>query len=74
MGVGADLPWGVKGAVVFHDFRSDFGSMDFGQEVDVVASKKINANWSVTAKAAFFDGRNGQPDTTRVWIQTTFRF
>ena len=30
--------------------------------------------WSVLAKAAYYDGDSGQPDTTRFWLQTTLEF
>lgn len=73
-GVGADLPYGIKAAFIFHQFWSDEGGVDLGSEYDMVASKAITANWSVLAKAAFFDGHSGQPDVSRFWLQTTFRF
>ncbi|NJK88646.1 MAG: Rrf2 family transcriptional regulator [Myxococcales bacterium] len=60
-GVGADLPHGIKTAFVFHQFWSDEGGTDLGSEYDMVASKAINANWSVLVKAAFFDGTMGSP-------------
>jgi hypothetical protein len=73
-GVGADLPWEIKGSVTYHKFWSDEGSNDLGYEFDVVASKKLSPNWSVLAKYAYFDGDNAQPDTDRFWFMTTFQF
>lgn len=73
-GIGADLPWDIKGAVTFHKFWSDEGGDNLGQEFDFVASKQITPNWSVLVKGGFYDGASGQPDTTRVWMQTTVRF
>lgn len=70
----ADLPWGVKGSVSFHQFWTDEGGTDLGHEVDFVLSKALTRNWSVMVKGAFFDGHNGQPDTTRAWFMTTFAF
>ena len=72
--MGADLPHDIKAAFVFHQFWLDEGGTDLGSEYDMVASKAINANWSVLVKAAFFDGHNGQPDVSRVWLQTTMKF
>lgn len=72
--VGVDLPHGIKAAFIFHQFWSDEGGTDLGSEYDAVASKAINANWSLLVKAAFFDGHNAQPDVSRVWLQTTFKF
>jgi hypothetical protein len=74
LGIGADLPWGIKGAMIYHKFWSDEGGNDLGDELDFVASKQITPNWSVLLKGAFFDGDSGQPDTTRFWVQTTIRF
>ncbi len=74
VGGSLDLPYGVKSGAVFHQFWSDEGGMDLGYELDVVASKKINKNWSVLVKGAYFDGHNGLPDTTRAWFQTTLHF
>lgn len=73
-GLGADLPHGIKASFVFHQFWSDEGGTDVGSEYDMVASKQISSNWSVLIKAAFFDGHSGQPDVSRVWMQTTFKF
>jgi len=74
VGVKGDLPWGLKGGITYHQFWSDEGGTDFGNEIDAVLSKKITENLSVLAKLAFFDGHNGQPDTTRVWVQATVSF
>jgi alginate export protein len=74
VGIGGDLPWKIKGSVTYHQFWSDQGSNDLGYEVDVVASKKLSANWSVLAKYAYFDGHRTLPDTERFWLMTTFQF
>ncbi|GAB5495630.1 MAG: alginate export family protein [Phycisphaerales bacterium] len=74
IGVGGDLPGGIKGGITYHEFWSDQGSNDLGYEVDLVASKQITPLWSVLVKAAFFDGSSGQPDTNRLWAQTTYKF
>lgn len=73
-GLGADLPWDIKGALTYHEFWSDKGGKDLGNELDLVASKQITPNWSVLVKGALYDGDSGQPDTTRFWAQTTFKF
>ena len=74
VGIGADLPWGVKGAVIYHEFWSDEGGDDLGEELDFVASKQITPIWSVLVKGAYFDGDSGQPDTVRFWVQTELKF
>lgn len=74
IGVGGDLPFGVKASVTYHEYWAESGGTDQGEELNAVASKRFNANWSVLLKAAYFDGDSGQPDTTRFWAQTSFRF
>ena len=72
--VATDLPWDVKGKLVYHKFIEDEGGDDLGQEIDVVLKKKINSYWSVTAKAAIFEGDKGIADRTKLWLQTTITF
>jgi len=73
-GVSAELPWGVRGSATAHWFWTDEGGRDLGSEIDLVLSKKINPNWTVLIKGAHFDGSGGQPDISRAWFQTEFRF
>jgi hypothetical protein len=74
LGIGGDLPWGIQGQALYHRFWSDEGGRDLGGEIDLVASRTLTPLWSVLAKAAFFDGRGGEPETTRLWLQTELRF
>lgn len=74
IGLGAELPWGIGGSVIYHQYWSDQGGSDLGEEIDLVAKKQLTPIWSVLAKAAYYDGDSGQPDTTRFWIQTTLKF
>jgi len=62
-------------AVVYHDFSSDDGDLDYGSEIDVVATLAINSRVSVQLKAAAFDGATGGPsDRTKLWFATTVNF
>ena len=72
--VKGDLPWDMTGKVVYHEFWDEEGGDDLGSEIDAVISKKISNNWSVQAKAAYFDGDMGFPDTVKFWLETTFSF
>ncbi len=74
IGLGVDLPWGIQGSVIYHEYWSDQGGSDLGEELDLVAEKQLTPIWSVLAKAAYYDGDSGQPDTTRFWLQTTLKF
>ena len=50
---------GMKTKVVYHSFESDVGSVEYGDEIDVVASKALNDNLTLIAKYA-----NYQADTS----------
>ena len=70
----APLPYDIKGRLVFHFFEANEGGGDYGEEIDLVLSRKINENWTVTGKLADFDGNPGFADRTKFWVQTTFTF
>lgn len=74
LGVGGTLAGKIKAQAIYHRFWSDYESVDLGWEIDFVASRSITREWSVLFKAAFYEGKNGQPQTNRVWLQTDFRF
>jgi hypothetical protein len=52
-----------------HDFSSDDGDTDFGDEFDISANWRINQRWAVEAKAAFFDGDDPRfADRSKIWL------
>ena len=68
---------GVKWAATYHDFSSDEGSIDFGNEIDLVATYQFNKNYGVLVKAANYsegDVGTAQTDTNKVWVQMTAKF
>jgi hypothetical protein len=70
----AELPWDLRPALSFHQFWSEQSGDDLGYEVDFVLGRQFTPNWSGLVKAAWFDGNNGQPDTVRLWLETTLSF
>jgi hypothetical protein len=72
----ASAELGPKVALTYHKFDSDYGSTDFGNEIDLVVSKKFTENYSGLLKAAHFDARSdsGKVDTTKVWLQLEAKF
>lgn len=72
--VSGDLPWGIKAAVSYHEFLSDDGGDELGNEIDFVATKKLDERWTMLTKGAFFDGQSGFADTTKFWVQLEFAF
>lgn len=65
---------------VYHKFDSDYGSSDYGQEFDVVASKKFDKHWSALVKYAYYNGQDavsGMPagtDVNKFWAEVDFNF
>jgi hypothetical protein len=66
---------------VYHKFDADTGGADFGQEFDVVLSKKLGKNWTALAKYAFYDGEDGVPggipvdvNVQKFWLQMEFNY
>ena len=49
---------GFKFKAVYHDFSSDAGSLDFGSELDLMATRKFQEIYTVGLKYAAFDGKD----------------
>ncbi|GAW95817.1 MULTISPECIES: alginate export family protein [Colwellia] len=68
---------GVKWAATYHDFTSDVGSIDFGSELNLIASYQFNKNYAVLVKAANYaegDAEQKPTDTNKLWLQVTAKF
>ena len=64
---------GLSAAIVYHDFESETGSIDFGSELDFVITSTLTEHVSVQLKAASFDGEAGGPASRdKVWLALTF--
>ena len=67
---------GVAITAFYHDFESDRGSTDYGDEIDLVVNYPINANFSAQLKYASF--REGDlasaRDTDKLWLMLTATF
>lgn len=72
------LPCEIKSKVAFHMFRAEDRGGDYGEELDIVASKKLSDNTTVLGKVAFFDGNTSAlgslHDRTKVIGQVEFTF
>ena len=54
---------------VYHDFSAEAVSGDYGTEFDVSAGTKLNENYSILFKGAFFSSDSTAfPDTNKFWI------
>ena len=59
---------GVKWSAVFHTYDSDQGSVDYGSELDLVASMKFNKHYSGGIKYASYNADNFSVDTDKFWL------
>jgi hypothetical protein len=64
-----------KLTAVYHDFSSDTGSFDYGDEIDLSGALKFNERYSLLLKAAFFGADSSSPlanvDTNKFWVMLT---
>lgn len=66
----------VQFVVSYHELNSDAGNFDYGDELDVMLTKKFLAHYMLGAKASFYDAdrslanATGGPsaDVTKVWV------
>jgi hypothetical protein len=75
-----NLPAQIPLRFIYHKYDSDHGSGNYGQEFDVVASRKFGKYWTALVKYAYYAGEDsvsGLPDGTDVqkfWAQIEFNF
>lgn len=67
------LPGGISVKAIYHDFDSAIGRIDFGDEIDFVASFKIN-QLAFLVKYADYDANSFAVDTERLTIQLGLSF
>ena len=72
--VGVALPGGFPVKAIYHTYRSDVGSHNYGNEWDAVVTHKIGKHWTLLAKGAHYDGKPPYFDTDRIWLQTEYDF
>ncbi len=71
---GASLPAGFGAKVAYHWFGSDGGSLEYGQEIDFVLTKKINDNLTALGKFAYYAADDFATDTTRFSVELNYKF
>ena len=67
----ASLGGAVKGVnllAVYHEYESDTGSIDQGEELNLQASKKFGANYTLTLKYADYSAGDVGTDTQKIWL------
>jgi len=78
------LPAQIPVRFVYHKFDADYGSGNYGQEFDLLASKKFGKYWTVLVEYAYYQGRDAAPGSTlatvantdvqKFWAQVEFNF
>jgi hypothetical protein len=71
---GVALPGGFPVKVIWHDYESDNGGLDYGDEWNAIASHKIGKNWTLLAKYARYNGKPPFFDLQRFWLQAEYNF
>ncbi len=72
-----DAPFGtgIKLFATYHDFQSDVGSLDLGDEIDAGMSVKFRKHWSVNVKGAVYNGgASGPADRSLIWAALRFQY
>jgi hypothetical protein len=76
------LPEQIPVRFVFHKYNAVNGGGNYGEEYDVVASKKFGKNWTVMANYAYYQGEDAAApsltaanvDIQKVWVSVEFKF
>ncbi len=65
---------GVKLTAIFHEFKANEGSANYGSEIDLVAAYKVNKRVNVLAKYSSYDAEDHGVDTDKLWLMATLKF
>ena len=76
------LPEKIPVRFVFHKYNAVYGGGNYGEEYDVVASKKFGKYWTVMANYAYYQGEDpaapaltaANVDIQKVWVSVEFKF
>jgi hypothetical protein len=65
---------GFKLLAVFHDFKSNEGSTDYGTETNVLVARPIGKNYVVGLKYADYSADDFKSDTRKYWAWAELKF
>lgn len=65
---------GFKLDLIYHDFQSDQGSSEYGDEIDIMLTKRFGSNYTFVAKYANYSADEYKTDTEKFWIQFTIAY
>jgi hypothetical protein len=73
--IGVKLPYEIPLKVIYHDLRpQEGGGGDYGNELDIVATRQFGKYFSGLVKYAYFNGESGMVDVNKFWAQVEFAF
>ncbi len=70
-------PAGIKLALIYHDFSAETGSLDYGDEVDLLAVKPFSKQFKLGAKYASYsagDIATAKADVDKIWLWAEYSF
>lgn len=65
---------GVNLLAVWHDYESDNGNVDLGDELNLQASKKVGGNYTLTLKYADYSAGDVGTDAQKIWLMAEAAF
>jgi hypothetical protein len=65
---------GAKVVAVYHDFETDQGSVDAGNELDLLVEKAFMKHYTVGLKYADYEGDGYKADTEKFWLYGQVKF
>ncbi|MDF1810883.1 MAG: alginate export family protein [Verrucomicrobiales bacterium] len=69
------LPCDIGAALFYHHFENEDWDLEFGNEIDLVLTKKINDRISLLGKGAYYMGSvDTTPDLTRMSIELNYKY
>ncbi len=73
-GTGSEVFDGTTFGVIYHEFDSDSGSMDYGDEWNAIIKRNFMEHYSVMLKYADYDADTFSTDTQKFWLQLGAKF
>lgn len=73
---GVTLPYEIPIRAVLHQYRSDTAGIHYGDEINLLISKKFGMHWTTLAKYAYYDGKEAPlaVDVDKFWLQVEFNY
>jgi hypothetical protein len=74
--VQVDLPSHIPIRAIYHKYKADGGGADFGQEINLLASRKFGKYWTALLKYGYYDGKDAPYafNIHKFWAQIEFNF